>query len=120
MVGSIIGNHKGGDQGTVVAFSILIHVSELTTTTEVDFHWRLIMGRCEPLSPLCTASLQDQTSVLGRHPGAEAVRFSSASVIGLESPFGHKCTILPSNETIRLNASPLCVKKRGDRNEGTS
>ena len=72
------------------------------------------MGRSEPFSSLGTASLQDQTSILGCHSGAKAVRLCAAPVVGLEGPFGHKITILPSNETIRLNARfSLCQETEG-------
>jgi hypothetical protein len=39
------------------------------------------------------------------------MRLCAAPVVRLEGPFGHKITILPSNETIRLNVRSLCVKK---------
>ena len=70
------------------------------------------MGRSEPLAPLGAASLQDQSSILSCHSCAEAVRFCAAPVVRLEGPLGHKLTILPSNETIRLNACLAGVKKR--------
>src|SRR6266550_2505490 len=40
VVGLIVGEHKGGDQRAVVASAVLIHSSEITTTTQVDFHRR--------------------------------------------------------------------------------
>lgn len=112
MVGLIVWKDKGGNQATVVAPTVLVHLFELTATTQVDFHRRLIMRRSEPFSPLGSASLQNQSTILGGHSSTKAVRLCSASVVGLEGPFGHMITILPSNETIRLNASLAGVKKR--------
>jgi hypothetical protein len=111
VIGLIVWQDKGGNQRAVVASTVLVYLFELSATTQVDFHSRLVMSRSEPFSPLGTASLQHQPTVLGCHSRAKSVRLCSAPVIGLEGPFGHMITILPSSETIRLNASLSGVKK---------
>ena len=89
MVRLIIWKYKGGNHGAVVASTILVHLFELAATTQVNFHWRLVMRWSEPLSSLRAATLQHQTPILGSHSRTEAMRFSAAPVVRLEGPFGH-------------------------------
>lgn len=108
----IVWKNKGGNQGAVVASTVLVHLFELAATTQVIFHWLLVMRRSEPLAALGAAPLQHQSPIFRSHSRTKAMRLRSAPVVGLEGPFGHCSRILPSNETIRLNASSTCVKKR--------
>src|SRR5213075_3014543 len=108
MVWLIVRKNKGSNQGAVVAPTVLVHLFELTATTQVDFHRCLVMRRGEPLSPFCAATLQDQTAILRSHSRTEAMGLGAAPIVGLKGPFGHKITILPSNETVRLNACLIC------------
>jgi hypothetical protein len=47
------------------------------------------MGRRQTLTPFGATPFQNQTAILARHPGAEAVRLGATAVVGLKRSLRH-------------------------------
>jgi hypothetical protein len=69
------------------------------------------MRRSQAFAALGAASLQDQPSVLGRHPRAKTVRLCPAAIVRLKSAFRHSCLFSTLKKSVRLTAEALSVKK---------
>jgi hypothetical protein len=89
VIGAGIGQYEGGEQRALITLAFLIDLLKLAATPQIGFHGKLVMRRGEPFSSFSSASLQNQSSVLGCHPGSEAMRLGTPPVVWLKCSLRH-------------------------------
>lgn len=100
----------------LVTFPGTINPLKFVATAKARLHTRrLVMRRCETLSPLGAPPFQYQPAILARHPGPKAMCLGSTSVVWLERGLGHLIRSTSCAKTVRLTAAVAYVKK-GKRN----
>ncbi len=114
----IVKTNKSCHQTPIISFAVRVDVAEFARSAQMRvFRQRpksyLVMRRCQAFATLCTASLQDQTTVLGRHPRAKSMRLCPSAIVRLKSAFRHSCLFSTQKKSVRLTAHTVSVKKAG-------
>ena len=89
MIVAVVGKYKSGNQRALVTLAFLIDLLELAATPQIAFHGQLVVRRGEPFSSFSPASLQNQSSVFGGHPGAEAMSLGTPPIVWLKCSLRH-------------------------------
>lgn len=84
-----VGQYKSGNQRALITLAFLIDLLKLAATPQIAFHGELVMRRGEPLSSFSPTALQNKPSVLGCHPGSEAMGFGTPPVVWLKCSLRH-------------------------------